>query len=595
MQPNFAIHFSEERAKILHLSGNGNWYGIGEAPTDEDAEAANSTEAFVLRQRMARLGGWTVCTRLVIPNSFIWYTTCLVDGQVRDEIANEVSEHLGATTPFRIDELGFDWYADGDRARIAYVLKQNLAEAEEFAMNWGFNPVSFEADPPANSVFQRQAFFGLTEFAIRCGFSERNDRFNLAPGSEPASTVPEARIASRPKPESGRPIWRRWLMLPVLALLSIFLFPFTGTEAAGEDFQWQIRFASRLPAVSASEADIRRLAQATTTIDLGTRPVRRPTEGTETIAGREDASSEAGIRELGGTGAASALTGIQPERGTPEAEPDPARVFVDRGFNPNDVNNEVLERFQVGLLDTAQTDMIARIRQAAVTIDDFDAFRPQPQPQPEPDAAVAEAAPEKRPGISGSSTVDVREGLTAILTGNTIPEPETPTAAPETDELVASIAANENQPARSPATPDEPPAESQTASVSPQAPIEFNIPSSAPPRRSSSLSAVRQQSPPTDTRTASATPVERPAETGSEGQGIVVSQANETILIDDSGPSLIGIYGPASQRRALIRLATGSFASLYVGADFKGGKVVEISGSAVIYQVDSKRFQLTLP
>lgn len=593
MQPNFAIHFTDEQAQILHLSGKGNWYGIGEAPTDEDAGAANSPAAAVLRQRMARLGGWTVCTKLVIPNSFIWYTTCLVDGQVRDEIAGEVSEHLGATTPFRIDELGFDWYADGDRARIAYVLKQNLAEAEEFAMNWGFNPVSFEADPPANSVFERPAFFGLTEFAIRCGFSERNDRFNHVPGSYADSAATEARIADRRKPESGRPIWRRWLMLPVLALLSIFLFPFAGTEAAGEESQRQIRFASQLPAIGESVADIRRLAQVTTTIDLGTRPVRRPTEDTETIADRDDASGEVDLQQEDTTGAASVSVRIEPERGATEANPDPARVFVDRGFDPDNVNNEVLERFQVGLLDTAQTDMIARIRQAAVTIDGFDAFRPRPQP--EPDATVAEATPENRPGISGSSTVDVREGLTAILTGNTRPEPETPTEAPETDKLVASVAADNNQFADPAATPDQPPAESQTASASPQAPIEFNIPSLAPPRRSDSVAPVQQQSPTTDTRTASVAPVERPAETDSEGQGIVVSQANETILIDDSGPSLIGIYGPASQRRALIRLATGSFASLYVGANFKGGKVVEISGSAVIYEVDSKRFQLTLP
>ena len=593
MQPNFAIHFSDERAQILHLSGNGNWYGIGEAPTDEDAEAANSPEASVLRQRMARLGGWTVCTKLIIPNSFIWYTTCLVDGQTTDEVSNEVSEHLGATTPFRIDELGFDWYADGDRARIAYVLKQNLAEAEEFAMSWGFNPVSFEADPPANSVFERQAFFGLTGFAVRCGFSERDDRFNVAPGSDADSAAPEARIANRRNQESGRPIWRKWLMLPVLALLSIFLFPFAGSEAADEDFQRQIRFASQLPAVGESGTGIHRLAQSATTIDLGTRPVRRPTEGMETIAGREDASGEVDLQELDATGAASALTRTEPEQGTPEVELDPARVFVDRGFNPNNVNNEVLERFQVGLLDTAQTDMIARIRQAAVTIDGFDTFTPQPQPEPE--SVVAEAIPEKRTGNPGSSKVNVREGLTAILTGNTGPEPEARKETSETGTPVASIVADEDQSAGPLATQDEPPAESQTASASPQAPIEFNIPSSPPPRRSNSVATVRQQSPATDTRTASATPVERPTETSSEGQGIVVSQANETILIDDSGPSLIGIYGPASQRRALIRLTTGSFASLYVGAEFKGGKVVEISGSAVIYEVDSKRFQLTLP
>ena len=591
MQPNFAIHFSDERAEILHLSGNGNWYGIGEAPTDGDAEAANSPEASVLRQRMARLGGWTVCTRLVIPNSFIWYTTCLVDGQAREDVANEVSEHLGATTPFRIDELGFDWYADGDRARIAYVLKQNLAEAEEFAMSWGFNPVSFEADPPVNSVFERPAFFGLTEFAARCGFEERQDRFNLAPVSD--ADAPDARIAHRPNPEGGRPIWRRWLMLPVLALLPVFVGPITGTEAA-QDQQRQLHFASQPPAAGGLGADIPRLAQAATAITLGTRPVRRPGRGTGTGADREGASGEIILREQDATGTASVSAGPEPEQGVPKAEIDPARVFVDRGFDPRNINNEVLVRFQVGLLDTAQTDMIARIRQAAVTIDGFDAFTPPPQP--EPDSAIAEAPPpEGRNGTPGSSTVDVREGLTAILTGETEPEPEAPTEPTDTDRLLASIAAGNVAPAGLPAMPEELPKETKAASVADQAPSEFNLPSSAPARRRIAVAPVQRQSPPTDTRTASVSPDERPSEPGPEGQGIVVSQANETILIDDSNPSLVGIYGPASQRRALIRLATGSFESLYVGADFKGGKVVEISLSAVIYEVNSKRFQLTLP
>ena len=593
MQPNFAIHFSDERAEILHLSGNGNWYGIGEAPTDGDAEAANSPEASVLRQRMARLGGWTVCTKLVIPNSFIWYTTCLVDGQAREEVANEVSEHLGATTPFRIDELGFDWYADGDRARIAYVLKQNLAEAEEFAMDWGFNPVSFEADPPANSVFERQAFFGLTAFAVSCGFSERSDRFNIAPGSDADSAATDARIAHRRNPEDGRPMWRKWLMLPVLALLSAFPGPFAGAEAA-QDLQRQLRFPSQLAASGETGTGIPRLAQAATNIALGTRPVRRPTEDAGATADREDASGEIILLEQVATGTAPTPDGPEPKQGAPLAESDPARVLVDRGFDPRNLNNEVLVRFQVGLLDTAQTDMIARIRQAAVTIDGFDAFTPPPEP--EPDLVVAEAQPEIRPGNPGSSTIDVRDGLTAILTGNTDPEPEAPSeTASDADRLLASIAADNSPLAGPPGTPDQPPADSQTASVAPEVPAEFNLPSSAPARRRIAVAPVRRQSPPQDTRTASVAPIERPDKPDSEGQGIVVSQANETILIDDSNPSLVGIYGPASQRRALIRLATGSFESLYVGADFKGGKVVEISLSAVIYEVNSKRFQLTLP
>ena len=69
---------------------------------------------------------------------------------------------------------------DGDRARIAYLLKQNLEEAEDFAMQWNLNPVSLEAIPPANSVYQQHAFFGLTKFAVNCGCSEAEYRKGLS-------------------------------------------------------------------------------------------------------------------------------------------------------------------------------------------------------------------------------------------------------------------------------------------------------------------------------------------------------------------------------------------------------------------------------
>ena len=68
MQPNFAIHFSEEQAHVLHLSRNGSWDIIGKAPTAGDKADGDCPDAVALRQRMARLGGWSVSTKLVIPN-----------------------------------------------------------------------------------------------------------------------------------------------------------------------------------------------------------------------------------------------------------------------------------------------------------------------------------------------------------------------------------------------------------------------------------------------------------------------------------------------------------------------------------------------
>ena len=594
MQPNFAIHFSEEQAHVLHLSRNGSWDIIGKAPTTGDKADGDCPDAVALRQRMARLGGWSVSTKLVIPNSFIWYTTCLVDGEFEGEIGNEVGEHLGATTPFRIEELAFDWYADGDRARIAYVLKQNLTEAEAFATNWKFNPVCFEAEPPPNSVFQRQAFFGLTKFAIRCGFSgsDVSSRFPRVNNVEPG--LPEVRAGIRNRLEATRTMWRRWLKLPVVALLAVFLMPAVDSKSANGNSQPKVHEIAMVPALAGGNSNILRFAQATYVFELEQRPARRPNDGAGTSINSNERATDDGPLTPDNSGADTAATQPGNATSTGDVEADPARVFANRGFNPYALNNDVLEKFQVGFQDTVQADMIARIRQTVVQIEGFDAIGLSEQPDAM--SELPEAQPENRRRFSGSSMAAIRDGLTKILTGNSGVEPGTSPAVAETSPLPAPISDSDSRVVEAPSATDEKTVETANAVVEPEKQAEFEVPFQRPARRTMTIVAAQEPTRQPDARIARATPpTQRPAPSSPDGRGIVVSQANETILIDDQNISLIGIYGPSTKRRALVRLESGGFASLYIGADFKGGRVVEISSSAVIYEVSNKRYQLTLP
>ena len=85
--------------------GGSIWHEIGELPTEPDEADPGNVETTLLRHRMAHLGGWSVATKIIIPNSLIWYTSCILYERNSKDAGKEVSEHLQSTTPFRIDEL----------------------------------------------------------------------------------------------------------------------------------------------------------------------------------------------------------------------------------------------------------------------------------------------------------------------------------------------------------------------------------------------------------------------------------------------------------------------------------------------------------
>ncbi|MCK0138614.1 hypothetical protein [Aliiroseovarius sp. F47248L] len=72
----------------------------------------------------------------------------------------------------------------------------------------------------------------------------------------------------------------------------------------------------------------------------------------------------------------------------------------------------------------------------------------------------------------------------------------------------------------------------------------------------------------------------------------VAKQATIKNAINLRKISLIGIYGSASSRRALVRLPSGRYQKVGVGSRLDGGKVVSISSTALIYKKGSRSVTL---
>lgn len=160
MKPNFALDLSHEGIRLLHRT-KGGWSLVGSVALD-DPDLARELEELRRSAAMLEAGGFT--TKLVIPDSQVLYTTVSAPGP--DDIAREtqIRAALDGMTPYPVGELVFDWRADGDEARIAVLARETMEEAENFAANYRFNPVSFVARP-GRGKFTGEPFFGKTRAA----------------------------------------------------------------------------------------------------------------------------------------------------------------------------------------------------------------------------------------------------------------------------------------------------------------------------------------------------------------------------------------------------------------------------------------------
>ncbi|AXI45982.1 hypothetical protein C1J03_08085 [Sulfitobacter sp. SK012] len=160
MKPNFALSLSLEGIRLLHRAAGG-WREVGEvslSAADMEAELAT------LRKTAASLEPGGVRSKLIIPNSQVKFLTIDTADQSQPQRRKAAEAALAGATPYEVAELAYDISSDGARTHIAAVAYETLEEAEEFAREHRFHPVSFVAIPEGDS-FLGEPFFGVTEGA----------------------------------------------------------------------------------------------------------------------------------------------------------------------------------------------------------------------------------------------------------------------------------------------------------------------------------------------------------------------------------------------------------------------------------------------
>lgn len=159
MKPAFALDFRNDAVSLLHRT-TGGWHQVGRVAFDDpDMPAALG----YLRSTALGLSPRGVATKLILPDDQILFTTLDAPGPDDAARLSQIRAALEGRTPYPVDELVFDWEDLGGTVRVAVIARESLAEAEAFAAEHRFNPVSFVAAPA--SGFAAEPWFGPTSHA----------------------------------------------------------------------------------------------------------------------------------------------------------------------------------------------------------------------------------------------------------------------------------------------------------------------------------------------------------------------------------------------------------------------------------------------
>ncbi|MBM2294249.1 hypothetical protein JQX09_20175 [Sulfitobacter pseudonitzschiae] len=158
MKPNFALSLSFDGIRLLHRAAGG-WRVVGEVSLAAEDMAA---ELAALRKTASDLEPRGVRSKLVIPNEQIRYLT--IDSGDTEGRWSAAFAALEGATPYAVDDLSIDICADGAQTHIAAVARETLDEAEAFAMQHRFHPVSF-VSIPGEAGFLGEPFLGVTSHA----------------------------------------------------------------------------------------------------------------------------------------------------------------------------------------------------------------------------------------------------------------------------------------------------------------------------------------------------------------------------------------------------------------------------------------------
>jgi hypothetical protein len=161
MKPSFALNLSHEGIGLLHRTIRG-WLLVGEVALDvpDLAEAMG-----YLRSTALGLEPRGITTKLILPASQVLYTTIDAPGPTASKRRAQIRAGLEGMTPYAVDDLVYDWAGTGNMVQVAVVARETLDEAESFATEHRFGPVSFVAIPEPGE-FTSEPFFGVTKASI---------------------------------------------------------------------------------------------------------------------------------------------------------------------------------------------------------------------------------------------------------------------------------------------------------------------------------------------------------------------------------------------------------------------------------------------
>ena len=160
MKPNFALNLTHDGISLLHRA-TGGWVVVGEVALDtQDLTAALAD----LRKTALALSPQGMSCKVVVPNSQILYRRLPDPGGDAAARNRVVRSALEGATPYATDDLVWSWENGAETLSVAVVARETLGEAEDFATEHRFNPVSFVAIPETDD-YAGEPFFGRTNLA----------------------------------------------------------------------------------------------------------------------------------------------------------------------------------------------------------------------------------------------------------------------------------------------------------------------------------------------------------------------------------------------------------------------------------------------
>ena len=207
MKPSFALDLRFSAVTLLHRTALG-WTKLGEVALD----APDLVETLaVMRATALGLSPRGITTKVILPNSQILYTTVTSPVAEPWTRTRRIGAALEGLTPYPLDELAFDWCEAEAGLQVAVLAKETLEEAETFARNHRFNPVSFVAVPD-DGTFAGEPFFGTSTLSQSLLAKDETVERDAEPvrvvgrdGPAPTSVIAEPVVAAPKAPEPAAP------------------------------------------------------------------------------------------------------------------------------------------------------------------------------------------------------------------------------------------------------------------------------------------------------------------------------------------------------------------------------------------------------